>query len=633
MMKTTMLAVFLSAFSYAQQSYSINGLVKDESSGEPITGAIITVKENPGVKIETNEYGFYTLSLPENDYTLVITHPKHKASSKNIHLAGTLKMDWVLEKENEIEMVEIKGKKSPVVTKSKLGGDVLDVMATSKLPVLFGERDILKTIQFLPGISSNEGSAGLSVRGGNTDQNLVLFDGAPVFNNSHFLGFFSTFNSDALRNVTLYKANIPSQFGGRLSSVLDIKGKEGNNQKYAINGGIGLISSRLSVEGPIQKGKSSFIISGRRTYADLLYNLLSKEEVDKKAKLYFYDLNAKMNFQINANNSIHLSGYFGKDVFDYDDFHNNWGNIASSLRWNSIISSKVFSNTSVSYSNYNYNIGAEGETGETFDIKPKINNWIFKQDFSHYLNEKHSLNYGLQASYYNFSLPKISGSQTELFHDEKRSMWENALYVNDDFKVTDKLNLNYGIRATLYSAGKEKLAYGEPLQKTTNIIFEPRILMNYELNKSNLITASYNRTSQGLQALTANDGSFTNDIWINLKKPMISDHFSLGYTKKFEGGYEIGTDIFYKKMSNISDYKEGVKISQVDDMQNNLLFNGSGRAYGLELLAKKQAVALPDGFPIPYLNLKEKLKESVRETGTMLHRIKHTIYPLLLITR
>ncbi|SIQ06892.1 Outer membrane receptor proteins, mostly Fe transport [Chryseobacterium sp. RU37D] len=587
MMKTTMLAIFLSAFSYAQQSYSINGMVKDESSGEPITGAIITIKENPNISIETNGYGFYTLSLPENDYTLVITHPKHKALTKTIHLAETLKIDWALEKENEIEMVEIKGKKSPVVTKSKLGGDVLDVMATSKLPVLFGERDILKTLQFLPGVVSNEGSSGLSIRGGNTDQNLVLFDGAPVFNNSHFLGFFSTFNSDALRDVTLYKSNIPSQFGGRLSSVLDIKGKEGNNQKFGVNGGIGLISSRLSVEGPIQKGKSSFIISGRRTYADLLYRLISKEESAKSAKLYFYDLNAKLNFQINANNSIHLSGYLGKDIFKYDEFHNNWANAASSLRWNSIISSKLFSTTSLIYSNYNYNIGVENIVSETVDIKPNINNLVFKQDFSHSINQKHSLNYGIQASYYNFSLPKISGSQTDLFVDEKRSMWENALYINDDFKPMEGLSLNYGIRAAMYSAGKDQLAYGDAGEKTSHIIFEPRIMMNYELNKSNLITASYNRSSQGITALSANDGSFTNDIWINLKKPMVSDHFGLGYTKKFEGGYEIGTDVFYKKMSNIADYKEGVKISQVDDLQNNLLFNGIGRAYGIELLAKK----------------------------------------------
>jgi hypothetical protein len=587
MMKTTMLAIFLSGIAYAQNSYSINGLVKDESSGEPITGAIISIKENPQISIETNEYGFYTLSLPENDYTLIITHPKHRTYSKSIHLDGTLKMDWSLEKENQIEQVELTGKKPPVVVKSKSGGEVFDVSATSKLPVLFGERDVLKMIQFLPGVASQEGSSGLSIRGGNTDQNLVLIDEAPVFNNSHFFGFFSTFNSDALRNVTLYKSNIPSQYGGRLSSVLDIKGKEGNNQKFGVNGGIGLISSRLSVEGPIQKGKSSFIISGRRTYADLIYKLISKEAQDKETKLFFYDLNAKVNFQINANNSIHLSGYLGQDSFKFDDFKNNWGNIASSLRWSSIINSKLFSNTSLIYSSYNYNIGIEVSPEENIDIKPKIHNWIFKQDFSHYLNQKHSLKYGLQASYYNFITPVASGTQASPLISQKRSMWENAIFINDEYKATDKLLINYGLRATMFSAGKGGLAYGEATEKTSHIVFEPRLMMNYEFNKDNVVTASYFRTSQGIQALSANDGTLANDIWINLKKPMVSDQMSLGYTRKINDKYEISTDIFYKKMNNLADYREGVKIEALQDLSNNLLYSGIGRAYGLELMMKK----------------------------------------------
>jgi hypothetical protein len=585
-MKTTVLAIFLSSFAYAQNSYSINGLVKDESSGEPITGATIKVKENPTITIETNEYGFYSMSLPENDYTLIISHSKHQTLSKSIHLDGTLKMDWSLKKENEIELVELKGKKSPVVTKSKSGGEVLDVMATSKLPVLLGERDILKTIQFLPGVASQEGSSGISVRGGNTDQNLILLDEAPVFNNSHFFGFFSTFNSDALRNVTLYKSNIPSQYGGRLSSVLDIKGKEGNNQKFGATGGIGLISSRLSVEGPIQKGKSSFIISGRRTYADLIYKLISNDEKNKDTQLFFYDLNAKVNFQLNPNNSIHLSGYLGQDKFKYQDFKNNWGNIASSLRWNSIISSKLFSNTSLVYSNYNYSVGIDSKE-ESIEIKPKIDNYIFKQDFSHYVNQKHSLKYGLQASYYNFTTPTVSGTQESPIVSHKRSMWENALYVNDDYQVTDKLLINYGIRATLFSAGNGEAAYGEATEKNNHIVFEPRLMLNYELNKNNTLTASYFRTSQGLQALSANDGSLVNDVWINLKKPTVSDQISLGYTRKFNNGYEISTDIYYKKMNNLADYKEGVKIEALQDLNKNLLYSGIGRAYGLEFMAKK----------------------------------------------
>ncbi|ANF50685.1 collagen-binding protein [Chryseobacterium glaciei] len=589
MMRITTMAIFLSVCSYAQKNHSINGVIKDQDTGEIISGASIKVKEKPEITIETNEYGFYSISLPESDYTLIINHNKHGTITKNIHLYETVKMDLTMEKEDAVieEVLINKKNKTTAFTKSKMGAEVLDIQSISKLPVLFGEKDVIKTLQFLPGISSQEGSSGFSVRGGSPDQNLILLDEAPIFNNSHLLGFFSTFNSDALRSVSVYKGNMPSQYGGRLSSIIDVKMKEGNNQDYNVTGGIGLISSRLSVEGPIQKGKSSFIISGRRTYADLF---VGKED-GKKTKLYFYDLNAKANFQINNNNSIHLSTYFGKDVISYKKFKNNWGNIAVTLRWNSIISSKLFSNTSFIFSNYNYKTNIQNFDGSLLEVNPNIRNLSFKQDFNHYIGLNHSLRYGLQSSYYYFNTPGLSESVKSGFLVKPRSMWENALYINDDFKITDKFFINYGVRLSMLSSGEktsetEESGNNNFAKSYTNL--EPRLMLNYEFNKSNSLRIGYTRNTQNIQTLSSTSNeNLANDLWINLRKPETADQINIGYTKKFKSDYEISIETFYKKMSNLVDYKDGVEVNVLDNIENNLLYNGHGRAYGLEFLAKK----------------------------------------------
>lgn len=588
-MKITTIAIFLSAFCYAQKNYSINGVVKDQDTGEPISGALITIKEKPEISIETNEYGFYALSLPESDYTLEVNHNRHKIEVKSIHLDSAKKMNWALQKEeykiDEIQLKNIK-KYRAFSTQSKVGAEMLDIQGISKLPVLLGERDVIKTLQFLPGISSQEGSSGFSVRGGNLDQNLILLDEAPVFNNSHLAGFFSTFNSDALRSVTLYKGNIPSQYGGRLSSVVDVKMKEGNNQKFGVAGGIGLISSRLSVDGPIQKGKSSFIISARRTYADIFLNS-SGENSGKKDKLYFYDLNAKLNYQVNKNNSVHLSSYFGRDIMSFDKFKNNWGNLIATLRWNSIINSNLFSNTSVTYSNYDYKISAFDLNGNVLEINPNVRNWGLKQDFSHYLGIKHTFHYGLQASYYDFFTRKLPPSFSSDFLKRERTMWENAVYINDDYQISEKLFMNYGFRLSMLNPGKGNNNKGETTKSTVN--FEPRVMANYEFNKNNTVRAGYTRLTQSVQTLS--NGGYgqmvNNDVWLNLNKPLTMDQVNLSYTKKFDKGYEITGDVFYKKMANLVDYKDDAGVDISDNVKNNLLFNGIGRAYGFELLAKK----------------------------------------------
>ncbi|PTT40506.1 hypothetical protein DBR28_05775 [Chryseobacterium sp. HMWF028] len=586
MIRVTISTILFSALSYAQNTYSISGVVKDKDTGELVSGAIIKIKEKPDIHVESNEYGFYSLSLPENDYTLIIDHNNRIGESKEIHLHETIKIDWDLKKEEIlIEEVQLKKNKTVVSTRSKMGAEILDVEGISKLPVLLGEKDILKTIQYLPGISSQEGRSGFSVRGGSPDQNLMLVDEAPVFNNSHLLGFFSTFNSDALRNATVYKGNIPSQYGGRLSSVVDVKMKEGNNQSYKVSGGLGLVSSRLSVEGPIQKGKSSFIISGRRTYVDLFI----PPQNGSKIKLNFYDLNAKANFQINKNNSIHLSSYFGRDVLGSEDFKNNWGNIATTLRWNSIISSKLFSNTSLVYSNYDYKTTIQNYNGEFTEVNPNIRNIGIKQDFTHYAGTKHTLRYGLQSSQYYFSTPQLPESVTSSFLRTPRSLWENAIYINDDYRVSDKIFINYGLRVSQFLSDKrnsEEASTGNNFAKSY-INFEPRIAAGYEFNGNNTITLGYNRNTQNIYTLNNTNGSLNNDLWMGAKKPLIADQINLGYNKKFNNGYEFNAEVFYKKMSNLVDYKDGVEVEIQDNIERNLVYNGKGRAYGLEILAKK----------------------------------------------
>ncbi|MEN4759719.1 TonB-dependent receptor [Chryseobacterium sp. C39-AII1] len=602
MIRLTTMAIFLSAFSYAQSTYSINGIVKDKDSGELISGAVIRIKERPEINVTTNEYGFYSISLPENDYTLIINYTKHREASKEVHLSEAKRMDWDLyrdDNETTIQEVVINNqKKSKMISsRNKMGGEVMDVQAISKLPVLFGERDIIKTLQLMPGITSREGNSGLSVRGANTDQNLILLDEAPVLNNSHLAGFISTFNSDVLKDVSIYKGNMPAQYGGRLSSIIDVKMKDGNNQKFGVNGGISTIGARLSVEGPIQKGKSSFLISARRSFFELLMG--GKDDKDKEnssdtssnsgnEKLYFYDLNAKLNFQINKNNSIHLSGYMGRDVMKFDDMETNWGNKVGSLSWNSIVSDKLFSKTSLIFSNYDYRF-LLNDNDVKFDLNPNIRNLMMKQDFTHFVSPKHSLKYGFQISNYYFNTPKISKELESAFLKTPRSMWENAVYINDDFKVSDQLSFNYGIRASAYnskSKGEEKFQESGK----TNIFIEPRFMATYDFNNSNSVNFSYARNTQGIQTLTSSSGLQLNDIWINLAKPQVSDQLSLGYAKKLKKGYEINADIYYRKMKNIVDYRDGLDVNEAlfeGDFEKNLLFNGIGRAYGLELMAKK----------------------------------------------
>ncbi len=454
----------------------------------------------------------------------------------------------------------------------------------------------------LPGVkSAGEGNSGFFVRGGGADQNLILLDEAPVYNATHLLGFFSTFNSDAIKDATIIKGNSASQYGGRLSSVLDVKMKEGNNQDYTVNGGIGLISSKVSIEGPLQKNKSSFILSGRRTYADMF---LKATEKFKDNILYFYDLNAKANYQINAKNKIYVSGYFGRDELGLgQEFGIDWGNKTGTIRWNKIISNKLFLNTSLIYSDYNYNVKLKnGETN--FNINSNIKDVNLKQDYTFYANGTNTLRFGFNSILHTITPSTFSGTVINSVSKEGRNGLENALYLTNNYRATNQLTIDFGMRVSMYtlmggdvyniyengtvvsSIKLNKSGFGK-----TYINPEPRITTNYRINDETSIKAGYARNVQHLHLLSNSVASSPSDQWIGNSyniKPEIADQISVGYvTKAFKNNFEFTAEAYYKYLQNQIDYKDGAEINTVSDVESVLLY-GIGRAYGLELLLKKK---------------------------------------------
>lgn len=587
----------------AQMKFTVNGTVKQKSSGETLIGASIAVVERPTVGVITNEYGFYSLSLPQGNYTLLVSYVGYNQELIPVTLTSNLTVNIGLVDEVVLQEVEISSKRNDEnLTTPTMGTEVLDMKIAAKIPVVFGEKDLVKTIQLMPGVKSNgEGSNGFSVRGGATDQNLILLDEAPVYNASHLLGVFSTFNSDAVKDATIIKGNSPAQFGGRLSSVLDVKMKEGNSNDYRVSGGIGLISSRLTVEGPIQKQKSSFIISGRRTYADIFARLSSDF---KDVQLYFYDLNAKANLEINRKNKIYFSGYFGKDVLDVSGlFGSTWGNSTGTLRWNSLVSSKLFSNTSFIYSNYDFNVGFKSD-GSEINTNSNIKDLNLKQDFSFYPNSKNTLRFGFNVIHHTISPSKAEG--TDIVSDKKsRRGLENAVYVSNLFEASGKINIDYGLRVSFYNVLGSGDAYniyrnnevvksvildkGEVGKTYYNL--EPRLSMNYMLSNTASLKIGYARNTQSLHLMSNSTGGSPTDQWIGNSytvKPEVADQVSLGFSKNFsDNAIELNAETYYKSMQHQIDYRDGADINTVPDVESELLF-GKGRAYGLEILLKKK---------------------------------------------
>jgi CarboxypepD_reg-like domain/TonB-dependent Receptor Plug Domain len=595
----------------AQNKFTISGTVKDKASGEELIGAIVRVSEQSKVGVVTNAYGFYSLTLPEGNYTLLYSSIGYLPISQAIILNQNIKQDAQMQAQSlqmqEVEVTSVN--KSENVMQAQMGLEKLDMKEVNKIPVLFGEKDILKTIQLLPGVkSAGDGNSGFFVRGGAADQNLILLDEAPVYNASHLLGFFSTFNSDAIKDVALYKGNAPAQYGGRLASVLDVKMNEGNDKKYHIKGGIGLIASRLCLEGPIKKENGSFIITARRTYADLFLKL-SKDEQIKNNGLYFYDLNLKANYRMGKKDRLFLSGYFGRDKINLgSSFGIDWGNATGTLRWNHLINEKLFSNTSFIFSNYSYKISISSGATD-FEILSRIRDFNFKEEFQYFPNPKNNIRIGLNSIFHTITPGQIKASATSSINPTKlqeRYGWENALYFNNEWKALDRLNISYGVRFTSFSLmGKGDFYLFDKDGNTTDTLSykngkfvksyfnpEPRITASFIINENNSIKAAYARNVQNLHLLSNSTSTSPTDSWISSTinvKPEIADQFSLGYfTNLKENKYEMSAELYYKNMQNQIDFKNGADVQANEKVEGELLY-GIGRAYGLEFLLKKKA--------------------------------------------
>jgi hypothetical protein len=587
----------------AQEITTVNGTVKDKLTGESIIGAVIKIDQLVNVVVTSNEYGFYAISLPKGKYDLRISFVGYEEKRIPILLNAPLITNVFLESKNQLAEVVVSTKrKDDNLTKAQIGTETLNMQSISKVPVIFGEKDVLKTIQLLPGVkSAGEGNSGFYVRGGAADQNLILLDEAPVYNASHLLGFFSTFNSDAIKDATLIKGNGPAQYGGRLSSVLDVKMKDGNNKNYTVNGGLGLISSRLSIEGPIQEDKSSFILSGRRTYADVF---LKASEKFKDNILYFYDLNAKANYKIDDKNRIYFSGYFGQDELGLgSSFRINWGNKTGTIRWNRIVNNKLFLNTSFIYSDYSYNVGLKnGETN--FNVNSNIKDINLKQDYTYYLNPKNTIRFGFNSILHTITPSVFSGTVNNNINKVGRNGLENALYFNNNFKANQQLTFDYGLRISAYSimGGDQYNVYNNNaitqsilLQKNefgkTYMNVEPRFTSNYRINDLSSVKIAYARNVQHLHLLSNATAASPSDQWIGNSyniKPELADQTSIGYARNFKNNtYELGAELYYKRMQNQLDYKDGTNINTIADVESSLLY-GVGRAYGFEFLAKKK---------------------------------------------
>ncbi|MBC7391256.1 MAG: carboxypeptidase-like regulatory domain-containing protein, partial [Opitutaceae bacterium] len=504
----------------AQDRFVLSGTVRDSANGEDMIGATIFVKEtNSGVA--TNPYGFFSLTLPKGTYTVVISYVGYVSYNQIIEFNSNIKLDVALD-EQRVETKEVivtAERKDAQVKNLEMGVSKLEMKQISSIPPLLGEVDVIRSIQLLPGVSTvGEGASGFNVRGGGVDQNLILLDEAPVYNSSHLFGFFSVFNPDAVKDVKLSKSAIPAQYGGRLSSVLDVRMKEGNMKKVNVQGGVGVIFSRLTVEGPIKKDKASFIIAGRRSYADVLARPFLKGDFTK-AKLYFYDLTAKTNYIINKNNRIFLSGYFGRDVFGATAATFSWGNSTASLRWNHLFSSKLFMNLTTYYSNYDYRLafGRKGED-DSFEWTSRILNYSVKPDFTWFLNDKNTITFGAQAIYYTFKPSNgisVSKGKTRDISLPLKYGAETAIYLSNEQKLSARLSVSYGLRFSFFNYLGEGSAYsysqtsgnyirnpvsvqkynsGETITSYANP--EPRAAVNFSLSESSSFKASYNRMAQ-----------------------------------------------------------------------------------------------------------------------------------------
>ena len=615
-------SVFFFTICFGQQKYTLSGTVYEAASNETLIGVTISIPElRTGTT--TNEYGFYSITLPEGEYEVVVSYLGYQSIRQTISLNTDRKRNFnLVEEPEELEEVVVTDKANRTeIKKPQMSVNTLPVATIKQIPVVLGEADVIKSLILLPGVTNaGEASSGFNVRGGAADQNLILLDEATIFNSSHLFGFFSVFNPDAIKDIKLFKGGIPARYGGRVSSVLEIFQKEGNSKELKVSGGIGAVASRLLIEGPVIKDRTAFLAGGRASYAHLFLPLFDIEN-----KAYFYDLNTKINHRINERNNIYLSGYFGRDLFSIGDrFVNTYGNAVGNFRWNHLFSDKLFSNLSLIYSDYFYGleldfVGFEWDSG--------IQNFNVKYDLKHYISDKLQINYGLNNIYYVFNPGKIKPNRPSsgIVEDQltKKYANENAVYVGVEQEITDELRINYGFRASQFNRlGQDEffvyengnpvifdpftLTYqeatpidtinpgrGGTLKKFFNL--EPRVSASYVFNENASIKASYTRLAQYLHLLSNTSSPTPLDVWTPsgpFVEPQLLDQYALGFFKNLkEGDYSLEIETFYKDIQNRIDYIDGANLIANNAIERVIL-NGEARAYGLELLVRKNEGSL-----------------------------------------
>lgn len=602
----------------AQENYTVSGIVKEASNGETAFGASVFLKGTTIGSI-SNEYGFFSITAPKGNYTLVVSYIGFADESKDITLEKDQKIDFEISESSTAldevvviaEETERASLKKPQMSVSKL-----NIKTVKQMPVVLGEVDIIKSLQMLPGVTKNgEGSGGFHVRGGAADQNLVLLDEAIIYNTSHMLGFFSVFNADAIKDIKLYKGGIPARFGGRTSSVLDVRQKDGNSKNLSFTGGIGLISSRLAVEGPMFKDKGSFLIAGRSSYVNLFL-----KAADDENRLGFYDLNLKTNYKLNENNKLYLSGYFGRDSFRFGkSFSSSYGNTSANLRWNHIFNDRLFSNLSLIYSKYDYDLEI---TDDEFDWISSIKNYNVKYDLKYYASDKFKLDFGASAIYYDFDpgqvRPTSDTSPINPLSLDRKKAFESGLYVNAEHKITDKLAAQYGLRYSGFSRlggvamtdyeNNQPVVYNSVLgiyERGTEIgetnynksetikdfgNLEPRASFAYQLNEKSSVKAGFSRSAQYIHLLSNTTSVTPLDVWTTSGKyikPQLSNQYALGYFRNFnDKKYSLEVEGYYKTTDNRIDYIDGADLIGQNTIETEIL-NGEARAYGLEILVRK----------------------------------------------
>ena len=614
----------------SQERHTISGYISDEK-GEALIGVNVYVP-NTAYGTVSNAYGFYSLTLPKGSYELVYSFVGYEIQETNFNLSADKKFNLKLVPQSrEIQEVfitaERKDKNVQAITMSNV---TLQAKTIKKIPNLMGETDIIKSIQLLPGVQTSvEGSSGFYVRGGNADQNLVLLDGATVYNPSHLFGFFSVFNGDAIKNVELYKGGIPAEYGGRLSSVLDVRMNEGNTHKIHGNAGIGMISSRLTVEGPVYKDKVSFLLSARRTYADLMLPF-AKDTIAKESKFYFYDLNAKINFKINENNRVFVSGYFGRDRNTFGDlFQLNFGNATGTIRWNHSYSGRIFSNLTLIYSDFDYNVGVpQGTMG--FKWLSHIIDKGLKNDYTFYVNSSNTLQYGFQFVYHTIRPGVAEQVGVESYinsidYPDIHSI-ESALFISNEQKIGSWVSLQYGLRfslfnnigpATMYGydnnhAVKDTLLYGKGNLFNTYWNVEPRLGIRVMLNDRSSLKAGYNRMAQYLHLASNSTATFPLDMWFMSSpnvKPQLADQVAMGYFRNFQkNAIETSVEIFYKRMLNTIDFKDHAQLVPNTFLEGELRI-GKTRSYGVEFMVRKESGKLNGWISYAYIHTRRHIPE------------------------